>query len=44
MDGYSEELYVEEIRKAVPLIGELTGEIRNDEILKEIFRSFCVGK
>jgi len=42
--GYSEELYVEDIRKAVLLIGELTGEIRNDEILKEIFRSFCVGK
>jgi len=44
MDGYSEEFTVEEIRKAVPLIGELTGEIRNDEILTEIFRSFCVGK
>ncbi len=43
-DGYSEELYVEEIRKAVPLIAELTGEIRNDEILKEIFSRFCVGK
>ncbi len=43
-DGYFEELYVEEIRKAVPLIGELTGEIRNDEILKEIFSRFCVGK
>ncbi len=43
-DGYSEEIYVEEIRKAVPLIGELTGEIRNDEILKEIFSRFCVGK
>ena len=43
-DGYSEEFYIEEIRKAVPLIGELTGEIRNDEILKEIFSKFCVGK
>ena len=44
IDGYSEEICVEEIRKAVPLIGELTGEIRNEDILKEIFRSFCVGK
>ena len=44
MEGYSEEICVEEIRKAAPLIGELTGEIRNDDILKEIFKSFCVGK
>ena len=44
MGGYSEELCVEEIRKAVSLIGELTGEIRNDEILEKIFKSFCVGK
>jgi len=44
LDGYSEELYVEEIRRGVSLLGELTGEIRNDEILKEIFSRFCVGK
>jgi len=44
MEGYSEELTIEEIRKTLPLIGEMTGEIRNDDILKEIFRSFCVGK
>lgn len=43
-EGYSEELSAQEIKNAVPLIGELTGEIRNDEILKEIFSSFCVGK
>lgn len=43
-DGYSEDLYVEEIRKAIPLIGELTGEIRNEDIIKEIFNRFCVGK
>ena len=43
-EGHSEEIYVEEIRKAVPLIGELTGEVRNDEILEEIFSQFCVGK
>jgi tRNA modification GTPase len=44
LEGYSEEFSVEEIRKALPLMGELTGEIRNDEILKEIFSNFCVGK
>lgn len=43
-DGYSEDLYVEEIRKTIPLIGELTGEIRNEDIIKEIFNRFCVGK
>ncbi len=43
-DGYSEDLYVEEIRKTIPLIGELTGEIRNEDIIREIFNRFCVGK
>ncbi|NIM90521.1 MAG: tRNA uridine-5-carboxymethylaminomethyl(34) synthesis GTPase MnmE [Candidatus Aminicenantes bacterium] len=43
-EGYPEEIYVEEIRKAVPLIGQLTGEIRSDEIIEDIFRRFCVGK
>ncbi len=43
-DGHSEEVYVEEIRKAIPLIGQLTGEIQKDEIIEEIFSRFCVGK
>ena len=43
-DGYSEEIYVEEIRKIIPLIGQLTGKIRNDDILDRIFSRFCVGK
>ncbi len=43
-EGYPEEIYVEEIRKTVPLIGQLTGEIRSDEIIEDIFRRFCVGK
>lgn len=42
--GYGEEIYSEELRKVVPLIGELTGEIRSDEIIQEIFSRFCVGK
>lgn len=43
-EGYPEEVYAEEIRKALPLIGQLTGEIRADEIIEEIFSRFCVGK
>jgi tRNA modification GTPase len=42
--GYSEEIYAEEIRKAIPLIGQLTGEIRADDIINDIFSRFCVGK
>ncbi|MFQ6069657.1 MAG: tRNA uridine-5-carboxymethylaminomethyl(34) synthesis GTPase MnmE [Candidatus Aminicenantales bacterium] len=43
-EGYSEEVYAEEIRKILPLIGQLTGEVRSDEIIEDIFRRFCVGK
>ncbi len=43
-EGYSEEVCAEEIRKAIPLIGRLTGEIKADDIMEEIFNRFCVGK
>jgi tRNA modification GTPase len=43
-EGYPEEICVEEIRKTTPLIGQLTGEIRSDEVIDNIFRRFCVGK
>jgi tRNA modification GTPase len=42
--GHSEELCVEEIRRALPLVGQLTGEIRTDEVIDGIFSRFCVGK
>lgn len=42
--GFPEEVYAEEIRKIIPLIGELTGEIRIDDVIKDIFSRFCVGK
>jgi len=42
--GASEEICAEEIREAVLLIGNLTGEIGADEILADIFGRFCVGK
>jgi tRNA modification GTPase len=42
--GHSEEIYAEEIRTAIGLVGELTGEVRAEEVLDEIFGRFCVGK
>lgn len=42
--GHPEEVCAEEIRGALPFIGQLTGEIRVDEVIENIFSSFCVGK
>lgn len=44
LEGYPEEICAEELRKIIPLIGQLTGEIRSDDIINDIFRRFCVGK
>ncbi len=41
---HSEEIPAEEIRAALNSIGELTGEVRTEEILNDIFDRFCVGK
>ena len=38
------ELIAEEIRGAINIIGELTGEITSEKILQQIFSEFCVGK
>ena len=38
------ELMAEEVRNAIRLIGELTGQVGNAEILKGIFANFCIGK
>ena len=43
-ESYYEEVYAEEIRKIIPLIGQLTGEIRVEDIIDDIFSRFCVGK
>ena len=43
-EGYSEEIYVEEIRKVIPLVGQLTGEIQDEDVLTRIFDRFCIGK
>jgi tRNA modification GTPase len=42
--GFSEEVLAEEIRRAIPVIGQLTGEIRSEDILDDIFSRFCIGK
>ena len=41
---HSEEIYAEEVRGAIRLIGELTGEVRAEEVLNDVFGRFCVGK
>lgn len=43
-EGYSEDIYGEEIRKTLPVIGQLTGEIRSEDVMADIFSRFCVGK
>jgi tRNA modification GTPase len=38
------ELISIEIRKATKILGELTGESWNEEVLEHIFTRFCIGK
>ncbi len=38
------ELFAEELRLAQQSLGEVTGEFTADDLLGEIFRSFCIGK
>ena len=33
-----------DIRNAIHHIGDITGQISNDEVLGNIFGSFCIGK
>jgi len=42
--GLGEEIFAEEVRKTLPLIGQITGEIKADDILSDIFSRFCIGK
>jgi tRNA modification GTPase len=38
------ELVAEELRGAQTALSELTGEITSDDLLGEIFATFCIGK
>ena len=38
------ELAAEELRSAQSALGEVTGEVSSDDLLGEIFSSFCIGK
>ena len=42
--GVSEELLAEDIRSAITALAEITGHITSDDILKNIFSHFCIGK
>lgn len=42
--GLSSDLLSIDIRQALYYLGEITGEISNDELLGNIFANFCIGK
>ena len=43
-DGMSGEFISVDLRNSLKHLGEITGEVTNDEILNNIFRNFCIGK
>ena len=40
----SEELILVPLHNALRYLGQITGETTNDEILSQIFATFCIGK
>ena len=42
--GISEELLAEDIRSAITALAEITGRITSDDVLKNVFANFCIGK
>jgi tRNA modification GTPase len=44
LDASALELAAEELRSAQTALSELTGELTSDDLLGEIFSSFCIGK
>lgn len=43
-EGHSEELIVIGLKNSLALIGEITGETTTEDILSQIFSTFCIGK
>lgn len=42
--GLSEEYPLQDLRKAMDALGKMTGEVRSEDILDQVFRTFCIGK
>jgi len=42
--GISGDFLAQDIRECLHYLGEITGEISNDEVLGHIFKNFCIGK
>jgi tRNA modification GTPase len=38
------ELIAEDLRQAQNALGEITGQVTSDDLLGQIFSSFCIGK
>ena len=43
-NGISGDFLSQDIRECMHYLGEITGQISNDEVLGNIFRNFCIGK
>ncbi len=43
-DSQAFELFAEELRLAQRALGEITGEVSSEDLLGQIFGSFCIGK
>jgi tRNA modification GTPase len=43
-NGESEELVLVGLHNALKFLGEITGETTTEDILSEIFSTFCIGK
>ena len=39
-----DEIVLEDLRAALSALGEITGEIANDDLYDRIFSTFCIGK
>ncbi|MDD2770374.1 MAG: tRNA uridine-5-carboxymethylaminomethyl(34) synthesis GTPase MnmE, partial [Methylococcus sp.] len=44
LDAKTAELLAEELHTAQNTLGEITGEVAQEELLTRIFSSFCIGK